>query len=134
MHDVGLLGAMSGINSQTILDGNALFTNFKGALTEQYVLQELVASGVAPFYWTSESGNAEVDFVVQGESAVFPIEAKAGINTKAKSLKVYRELFNPPYAIRTSLHPYNDGGTTKDIPLYAFGSQLIPLIRHASER
>ena len=131
MHDVGLLGAMSGINSQTILDGNALFTNFKGALTEQYVLQELVASGVAPFYWTSESGNAEVDFVVQGESDVFPIEAKAGINTKAKSLKVYRELFNPPYAIRTSLQPYNDGGTTKDIPLYAFGSHLMPLIRHA---
>lgn len=128
MHDVGLLGAMSGLDSQTLLDGNALFTNFKGSLTEQYVLQELVASGIAPYYWTSDSGNAEVEFVVQGDSATFPIEAKAGINTKAKSLKVYRELFTPPYAIRTSLHPYNNGETTKDIPLYAIGTHLKALL------
>lgn len=124
MHDVGLLGAMSGIASQTVIDGNALFTNFKGAMTEQYVLQELVAAGISPCYWTSDSGNAEVEFVVQGTAATFPIEVKAGINTKAKSLRVYRELFNPPCAIRTSLAPHNDGASTKDIPLYAIGSQI----------
>ena len=128
MHDVGLLGAMSGLTSQTLLEGNALFTNFRGSLTEQYVLQELVASGYTPHYWTSDSGNAEVEFVVQGESNVFPIEAKAGINTKAKSLKAYRDLFAPPYAIRTSLAPHADGTSTKDIPLYAFGSQLPRLL------
>ena len=128
MHDVGLLGAMSGLTSQTLLEGNALFTNFRGSLTEQYVLQELVASGYTPYYWTSDSGNAEVEFVVQGESNVFPIEAKAGINTKAKSLKAYRDLFAPPYAIRTSLAPHADGTATKDIPLYAFGSQLPKLL------
>lgn len=59
---------------------------------------------------------------------LFPVEAKAGINTKAKSLKVYRELFNPPYAIRTSLQPHHDGKDVKDIPLYAFGLHIPRLI------
>jgi len=128
LHDVGLLGAMAGLASQTLLEGSALFTNFRGTLTEQYVLQELIASGHTPYYWTSDSGNAEVEFVIQGETAVFPIEAKAGINTKAKSLKVFRELFTPPHAIRTSLAPHADGTQTKDIPLYAFGTQLPRLL------
>ena len=128
LHDVGLLGAMTRLSAQTLLEGSALFTNFRGSLTEQYVLQELIATGHAPSYWTSDSGNAEVEFVVQGATSVFPIEAKAGINTKAKSLKVYRELFAPPYAIRTSLAPHADGGVTKDIPLYAFGTQLPSLL------
>ena len=124
MHDVGLLGAMSGISPSMLLDGNALFTNFKGALAEQFALQELAADGIEPSYWTSDSGNAEVEFVVQGGSDVFPIEVKAGINTKAKSLKVYRERFKPPYAIRTSLQPYHNGEEVKDIPLYAFGLHI----------
>ncbi len=128
LHDVGLLGAMAGLTSQTLLDGNALFTNVRGSLTEQYVLQELVATNLTPYYWTSNSGNAEVEFVVQGETAVFPIEAKAGINTKAKSLKTFRDLFTPPYAIRTSLAPHKDGRATKDIPLYALGAQLPHLL------
>ena len=128
LHDVGLLGAMAGLSSQTLLDGNALFTNFRGSLTEQYVLQELVAANLQPHYWTSDSGGAEVDFVVQGETAVFPIEAKAGINTKAKSLKSFCGLFAPPYAIRTSLAPHKDGRLTKDVPLYALGTQLPQLL------
>jgi predicted AAA+ superfamily ATPase len=86
---------------------------------------------VEPSYWTSDSGNAEVEFVIQGEKEVFPIEAKAGINTKAKSLRVYRELFNPPYAIRTSLQPYHDGENVKDIPLYAFGIHISRLLSPA---
>ena len=128
MHDVGLLGAMSGTSPSMLLDDNAIFTNFKGALAEQFVLQELAANGIAANYWSSDSGNAEVEFVIQGEHAVFPIEAKAGINTKAKSLRVYRELFSPPYAIRTSLQPHHDGETVKDIPLYAFGLHIARLI------
>ena len=131
MHDVGLLGAMSGISPSMLLDGDALFTNFKGAMTEQFVLQELAANGITSNYWSSDSGNAEVEFVVQGEKDVFPIEAKAGINTKAKSLKVYRGLFNPPYAIRTSLQPYHDGENVKDIPLYAFGLHVSRLLSPA---
>ena len=128
LHDVGLLGAMAGLSSRTLLEGNELFTNFRGSMTEQYVLQQILAHGVEPYYWTSDSGNAEVEFVVQGDLSVFPIEAKAGINTKAKSLKVYRNLFAPPFAIRTSLALHGDGQYVKDIPLYAFGTQLIPLI------
>ena len=131
MHDVGLLGAMSGISPSMLLDGDALFTNFKGAMTEQFVLQELAANGIPSNYWSSDSGNAEVEFVVQGEKNVFPVEAKAGINTKAKSLKVYRGLFNPPYAIRTSLQPYHDGENVKDIPLYAFGIHVSRLLSPA---
>ena len=122
MHDVGLLGAISALPPSAILEGNSIFTNFKGAMTEQYVLQELLVAGCKPAYWTNDAGNAEVEFVVQGEKAVYPVEAKAGINTQAKSLKVYRKLFSPPFAVRTSLAVARDGTDTKDIPLFALGS------------
>ena len=128
-HDVGLLGAMSDLPPSAVLDGNALFTNFKGALTEQYVLQELQVAGFTLGYWTNDAGNAEVEFVVQGERAVYPVEAKAGINTQAKSLNVYRKLFAPPFAVRTSLAPAHDGDGVKDVPLYVFGSTVRNLIR-----
>ena len=121
VHDVGLLGAMSELAPSVVLEGSALFTNFKGSLAEQYVLQELTVAGLCPCYWSNDAGSAEVEFVVQGERAVYPVEVKAGINTQAKSLKVYRKMFNPPFAVRTSLAGYHDGEDTKDIPLYAFG-------------
>ena len=121
-HDVGLLGAMSDLSPSVVLDGDSLFTNFKGAMTEQYVLQELLVAGRKPAYWTNDAGNAEVEFVVQGEKAVYPVEAKAGINTQAKSLKVYRKMFSPPFAVRTSLADARDGADTKDVPLFALGS------------
>ena len=121
MHDVGLLGAMSDLPPSAVLDGNAVFTNFKGALAEQYVLQELLVNGFQPCYWTNDAGNAEVEFVIQGEKGVFPVEVKAGINTQAKSLKTYRKLFSPPFSFRTSLAEGHDGAEIKDIPLYAFG-------------
>ena len=121
MHDVGLLGAMSDLPPSAVLEGNAVFTNFKGALAEQYVLQELLVNGFEPCYWTNDAGNAEVEFVVQGEEGVFPVEVKAGINTQAKSLKTYRKLFSPAFSFRTSLADWRDGTEIKDIPLYAFG-------------
>ena len=121
MHDVGLLGAMSDLPPSSVLEGNAVFTNFKGALAEQYVLQELLVNGFEPCYWTNDTGNAEVEFVVQGEKGVFPVEVKAGINTQAKSLKTYRKLFSPAFSFRTSLADWHDGTEIKDIPLYAFG-------------
>ena len=121
VHDVGLLGAMSDLSPSIVLEGDSLFTNFKGAMTEQYVLQELLVAGCKPAYWTNDAGNAEVEFVVQGEKGVYPVEAKAGINTQAKSLKVYRKLFSPPFAVRTSLADARDGTDTKDIPLFALG-------------
>ncbi len=120
-HDVGLLGAMSDLPPSALLEGDALFTNFKGTLTEQYVLQELLVAGFRPCYWTNDAGNAEVEFVVQGANGVYPVEAKAGINIQAKSLKVYRRLFSPPFALRTSLAAAHDGDEVKDIPLFVFG-------------
>lgn len=120
-HDVGLLGAMSDLPPSALVEGDALFTNFKGALTEQYVLQELLVAGFRPCYWTNDAGNAEVEFVFQGAKGVYPVEAKAGINIQAKSLKVYRKLFEPPFALRTSLAAAHDGDAVKDIPLFVFG-------------
>ena len=117
-HDVGLLGAMSAVPSSVILEGNALFTNFKGALTEQFVLQELIALGVNPCYWSAERGDAEVDFIFQGECEVYPLEVKAACNLKAKSLATYRVSFKPPICYRTSLAKRADGKLVRDVPLF----------------
>ena len=122
MHDVGLLGAMSNLPAKTLLEGSDIFTNFNGSLTEQYVLQELVAANVASNYWTPDTGDAEVDFVIQGGKAVFPLEAKAGTNTKAKSLKVYRDAFKPKKSYRVSLSEWRPGQDVEDVPLYAIES------------
>lgn len=119
VHDVGLLGALSRLEPQTLLEGSAIFTNFKGALTEQYVLQELSATDVPLAYWASERGDAEVDFVLQGAKDVFPVEAKAARNLKAQSLKTYASVFNPGRCYRTSLERQSEGVRITDIPLYA---------------
>ncbi len=120
--DVGLLGALSELPPDTLLDGSAIFTNFKGAMTEQYVLQEFNALGLKPRYWTAEQGTAEVDFVVQGAAEVFPVEAKAGRNLKARSLAVYRDLFKPSRLYRVSLEKRRPEGPVCDLPLYALGN------------
>jgi len=117
-HDVGLLGAISALPPSAILEGNALFTNFKGAMTEQYVLQELMAAGCEPSYWSASRGDAEIDFLVQGERSVYPIEVKAAYNLKAKSLATYRDLFSPPVSYRVSLAQRTDGTSVRDVPLY----------------
>lgn len=120
-HDVGLLAAMSGIPHRMLIEGHELFTHFKGAFTEQFVLEELVAAGVKPYYWSTDEGMAEVEFLVQGDADIFPIEAKAERNLQSKSLKSYRDRFAPRKSIRTSLSEYSVGKLTDDIPLYAIG-------------
>ena len=124
VHDVGLLGALSALPPRIVLEGNALFTNFKGAMTEQYVLGELVASGFEPGYWTAENGAAELDFVVQGETDNAPIEVKSATNTKAKSLAVYRKAYKPVLSVKTSLKPYQRKNGVVSLPLYALGARL----------
>ena len=126
MHDVGLLGAMSSLDPATVLDGNALFTNFKGALTEQFALQELCANEIPIGYWTPDSGIAEMDFVIQGADAVYPLEVKSAANTKAKSMGVYLKAYSPPCAFKSSLKNHSDSGTVRSLPLYALGSVLRP--------
>lgn len=118
--DVGLLSCMVGLRQGVLLDGNDLFKEFKGALTEQYVLQELTAlKGIHAYYWTADRGTAEVDFVIDNGAAVFPVEVKAEINLQAKSLKVYHEKFHPEKSVRTSMTAYKDEGWLLNLPLWA---------------
>jgi ATPase len=119
--DVGLLAAQSNLDASVLLEGSRIFSEFKGALTEQYVLQQLIATQDNPvFYWATEKGTAEVDFIVQRKQAVIPIEVKAEENLKAKSLKVYVEQFQPEQAIRFSMADYREQDWLVNVPLYAF--------------
>ena len=120
IHDVGLLGTMSELDVKTLLEGNRIFEEFKGSLTEQYVLQEMVANDVEPFYWSSD-GKAEIDFVFKYGSDIFPLEVKAEENLQSKSLKVYNEKFNPQICLRTSMRDYRKESWLMNIPLYAIG-------------
>ena len=117
--DVGLLAAQSYLDATTLLEGNRIFTEFKGALTEQYVLQQLIATQENPvFYWATEKGTAEVDFVLQHKQTVIPIEVKAEENLKAKSLKVYVEQFQPEQAFRFSMADFREQDWMVNVPLY----------------
>ncbi|HWR61467.1 MAG TPA: ATP-binding protein [Clostridia bacterium] len=118
--DVGLLSCIVGLRQQTLLDGNELFKEFKGALTEQYVLQQLkVLKGIRTCYWAAERGTAEVDFVIDNGSDIIPIEVKAEANLQAKSLKVYRERFNPALSVRASMADYKREAWLLNLPLWA---------------
>lgn len=120
--DVGLLGCMTGLHQRTLLDGNALFVEFKGALTEQYVCQQLkTLADLGLCYYTNDRGSCEVDFVVDTGGRVMPLEVKAETNLRAKSLKTYREKFSPELAIRTSMADYRKEDGLVNLPLYAIG-------------
>lgn len=92
MLDTGLLAALSGLEAKALLDGNRIFNEFKGALTEQYVLQQLICEKDLPlFYWSAVSGTSEIDFIIQAKEMIVPVEVKASENLRAKSLKVYKK-------------------------------------------
>ena len=117
--DVGLLMAMTGLNAQVIIDGNRIFTEFKGALTEQYILQQLIAGeNVDPYYYSAENSKGEIDFILQGNTSVIPLEVKAEENLRAKSLKAFCEKYKPKYAVRTSMSDYREQEWMTNIPLY----------------
>jgi predicted AAA+ superfamily ATPase len=120
--DVGLLSALSNLSASIIINSNKGFTEFKGALTEQFVLQQLSSSGLDSYFWSAERATAEVDFVVQLKEGTYPIEVKANVNLQAKSLKVYYNKFSPPRAIRTSLAGFKEQDWLINIPLYAINS------------
>ncbi len=129
LFDTGLLGAMSGLDLKSLLEGNKVFEEFKGALTEQYVAQHLIAaSGMIPFYWSVDTGTAEIDFVIQYEGNIVPIEVKAAENLQAKSLKSYRQKFAPEIAVRTSMSDFRQEKGLIDVPLYAIGI-LVELLK-----
>ena len=118
--DVGLLSCMVRLNQKVLLSGNELFIEFKGALTEQYVLQQLkTLKNLAAYYWTNDRGSAEIDFLVDNGIDVMPIEVKAETNLKAKSLKTYCEKFKPNKAIRLSMADYRQEEWLLNLPLWA---------------
>lgn len=123
--DTGLLCSMTELSAKTLLDGNRLFTEFKGSLTEQFVCQQLEGEfGITPYYWSAKNGTAEIDFLFQSDEKVIPVEVKAEISLQAKSFKLYRETYKPETAFRFSLADFIDHGQLKDVPLYD-----LPVIR-----
>ena len=118
--DIGLLGCMSGLRQRTLLDGNDLFVEFKGALTEQYVCQQLkTLDDIDVYYYTNDRGSCEIDFVIDTGDEIVPVEVKAEVNLKAKSLKTYPEKFSPKTSIRTSMTNYKKEELITNLPLYA---------------
>ena len=121
--DVGLLCAMSNIDAQTILEGNEIFNEFKGSLTEQYVLCQLKqCTDLNIFYWSSDKGKSEIDFITQIGKRNIPIEVKASENLQAKSLKTFIEKYNSKTNIRTSMSNYRKEENLINIPLYNIGN------------
>lgn len=120
--DVGLLTCMLGLRQGVLLDGDKLFTEFNGAIAEQYVLQELkTVKGLNICYWAADRGISKVDFVIDNGMAVIPVEVRARLNPQAKSLKAYREKFSPQLSIRTSMSDYEKGDRLLDLPLCSIG-------------
>ena len=118
--DVGLLGCMTGLRQRTLLDGDDLFVEFKGALIEQYVCQQLkTIEDLSVYYYTNDRGSCEIDFVVDTGEQIVPIEVKAETNLRAKSLKTYRERFEPELSVRTSMADYKKEDWLLNLPLYA---------------
>ncbi len=116
MGDVGLLVNKSGISKQTILTGES--NTFMGAVTENYVAEQLTANGYDLYYWESKN-SAELDFVLQKENHIVAIEVKKGEHVKSRSLSVFRGLYNPDYSIRISSKNFGEKDGLISIPLYA---------------
>lgn len=116
--DLGLLAAKKDLSADDILYMSEDLNDFKGGMTENYVNVQLTINGYRTYYWESERG-AEIDFVIQREGRLIPIEVKSADNTKAKSLKIYMETNNPDYAIKLSAKNFRFEDGKKTVPLYA---------------
>jgi predicted AAA+ superfamily ATPase len=131
--DIGLLGALSGLDAQSILLGNQIFEEFKGALTEQYVLQQLISEcRLTPYYWSTENSSGEIDFIFQHERRVIPLEVKAKENLKARSLMFYSRKNRVPLAFRASMSDYREDkvaaiASHKDDSEFQFNLLNLPL-------
>ena len=124
-NDIGLLSAMSNLNAKTLLKGDAVFVEFKGALAEQYVFQHLLLNEKLVVNYYQINNRLEMDFVIQNEDdEIVPVEVKSGENLNAKSLKVYCEKFKPQTAIRTSLSNYRQEDWMTNVPLYIIENYL----------
>ncbi len=125
MVDVGLLGASAGLSAAALIEGNRIMTEFKGALTEQYVMQELKTLNLDYIgYWTNERSTSEVDFVIQKENSVIPIEVKSGENLRSRSFTLFCQNFSPDKALKTSALPYREDKTVLNVPLYGISAVI----------
>jgi predicted AAA+ superfamily ATPase len=123
MVDVGLMVAMAGLDVKVLLEGSRIFEEFKGALTEQFVFQQLVQNAhLGIHYWSSERSDSEIDLLLQVENQIIPVEVKAGENLQAKSLKLFCEKYKSQTAIRTSLSDYRKESWMTNVPLYVISS------------
>ena len=125
MHDVGLLGAAMNVHARDILLSNKALEEYKGAMTEQYVCQQLVANGQTPYYWSSSKGTAEVDFILERDGAPAPLEVKAEENVHAKSLRMLCT-DTALHGFRSSMRGYRAQDWMTNIPLYAVGPYFNP--------
>jgi len=125
--DVGLLFEMSGLEPKNYIQLSKLLTEFKGALTENYVAQALRAQGVQQLHYWESAGKAEIDFLLQDGGNIIPVEVKAGTNTKAKSLKSYKDKYDPPLTIKLSLSNLSFDGQHLNVPLF-YAGQLRTLL------
>jgi uncharacterized protein len=123
--DVGLLAAMADLDARIVIEKNNIMTEFKGALTEQFVCQQLKLKDTKHlFYWSAERATAEIDFVIQDQNEPIPIEVKAEENLQAKSVKVYIEKYKPRKVLRASMSKYREVGELTNVPLYALSHFL----------
>jgi predicted AAA+ superfamily ATPase len=123
LSDIGLLSCMTNLRQDVLLDGDALFKEFKGALTEQYVLQQLkTLPDIAVYYWANERNTVEIDFLLSDGRAIVPLEVKAETNLRSKSLRAYAEKYHPPLSVRSSMSDYKQEAWLLNLPLYAIGS------------
>lgn len=119
MCDCGLMGAMAETEPKNVLLGDSIFTEYKGAFTEQYVLQQMISVGFRNiFYYSAEDSRMEMDFLIQKQGAILPIEVKGGTSTKATSLHNYLMQHKDIHAIRFSMLPYKEQGYLTNMPLY----------------
>lgn len=116
--DVGLLGAMAELPAKTILEGDSIFTEFKGALTEQYVIEQLVGTGNNIYYFSEDNSRCEIDVLYFNGRSIIPVEVKAEENLRAKSLRTYYEKYKPQISVRTSMSDYREQDWMINIPLY----------------
>jgi predicted AAA+ superfamily ATPase len=117
--DVGLLSAMCDLPLETLIKGDDMFLQYKGALTEQFVFQQLRASDVEKIaYWTNDRSTNEVDFIIQREGRIIPIEVKAEVNVKARSFRFFCEKYKPHTALRLSMKDYKEESWMTNLPLY----------------
>lgn len=124
--DVGLLGAMSQLDKETVVGGSDIFEEFKGSLTEQYVCQQLVSDcNVTPYYWSAENSLGEIDFLAQRSNSVFAIEVKAEENLRSKSLRAFKNSHPQINSVRFSLSGYREQDWMRNIPLYAMSNMTL---------